>query len=1134
MILKKITIQNIASIENAVVDFTQSPLQNADLFLIHGETGSGKTTIIDAICLALFNNTPRLKSAPTSVLKFGNYQLSSRNTANMLRHGATNAKAELVFVGNDDQEYTAVWTAHATPNNINTTHLLFLNGNQIAGGAQVIPLMRDTILGMTFDDFCRTAVLAQGEFTKFLKCNDDEKAAILEKLTATEQFSEVGKAIYAIWKSKDDEYKKLQQQMEGIKLLTPEEIKAINEAISNANNKVKDIDSKIDSLTKHKTWLQQKATLTQAYNDAVAQHQQVDTLCKDPNYVAETKLLADYDLSQQAVADLKSLLDNQAKAREADKKEKDLATQFAHASAGLAALHADLTTKESELTGLDSMIDGQKVHKDMFDKSTAALNLLQQVTKKAAAHVKENDKIEDLEKNKVPACEKSLKDAQTAQAKAQKEVNDKTLEINTKKQEIAALNPDAITQRNEALQQLSDNLNQAAQSLQKLDTAIKDVEGTETRINTLQQEITDSTPKLEELRKALEKAQESYNQAENAYRSIDLASKEWAIQARAILHDGDVCPLCGNVYDASHFDQVVTQVKDKEADKLQTAKEQKENAEKDFNTLNASLTQKGKDADSLKKNDLVGQQNALKSAFSQASADCQKVDITLPDASRTSYEQALEQGQQKRDELKSQQEANGKDLNTLNALNQEFQRLNNQLSTLNTALTTATQTVNNAQKALDDRHKEIETANNNAQTYLKEAGEALFSANSIITWPNWQEEWDADSAAFEQRLKEAANDYRKAIDKQSRLKPQVTELKAQLQTYDSQRNALAQAWPQWIVLPADAQFSDNQAQRWNTLTNDAAAVRQQKTAALGEINDAEKALKAFYAAHPAIDLARLTLLKDFQAATIRNKHQEQDGKLAKLKGAVDTSKQNLDNHIQAQPANLNPTKDVTALEQEITVLGEQKKTLSEAIGANRQQLATDKANNVLHGKKQAELDAQKVIFDKWTRFNKAYGDTDGSKFRRLAQQLIFDRLLQLANQHLARLTARYSLKTIPGTLTISLCDQYTPGYSSSVHNLSGGESFMVSLSLALALSSMGREGISMDTLFIDEGFGTLSTENQIHVMDLLQTLQRTQGKRVGIISHVPYLRERIPVQVIVSRCPDDNTKSTLRTTTATT
>ena len=369
---------------------------------------------------------------------------------------------------------------------------------------------------------------------------------------------------------------------------------------------------------------------------------------------------------------------------------------------------------------------------------------------------------------------------------------------------------------------------------------------------------------------------------------------------------------------------------------------------------------------------------------------------------------------------------------------------------------------------------------------------------------------------------------------QAKLRPQIAQLQSQLDSYDSQCSALSLAHPQWTASPADAQFSDRQADRWSTLTVEAAAVRQQKAAALNEMQKASRDLELFYAKHPTIDQEQLAVLKDFPATEIRQKHDHQDSRLAQLKGAVDLSKQNLDRHIDAKPADIDLDKDVAALAEEIATQGEKRELLSQAIGGYNQKLEADKQKQELYGKKQIEYDTQKVIRDKWTLFNDKYGDSTGSKFRRLAQQLIFDRLLQLANQHLARLTARYSLKTIPGTLTISLCDEYTPGYSSSVHNLSGGESFMVSLSLALALSSMGHVGITMDTLFIDEGFGTLSTNNQIRVMDLLQTLQRTQGKRVGIISHVPYLLERIPVQIKVTRNPADTTKSSISVLTATT
>ena len=1133
MILKKITIANIASLEYAVVDFTQGPLLNADLFLIHGETGSGKTTIIDAICLALFNNTPRLKSAPASKLTFGAYSLSSRDTANMLRHGATDAKAELEFVGNDDKAYTALWAAHATPKKINITHTLLHDGLEIAKGAQVGPMMRDSVIGMTFDDFCRTAVLAQGEFSKFLMSDDGTKAQILEKLTATEQFTEVGKTIYAIWKEKDEALKRLQLQMEGIQLLTMEEIQSIRQAVEQAQNELLDIDSKIKTLTSHHNWLTQKSTLGSHYEQAVQEYQQAEALCKDPNYIAETKLLADYDLSQQAIASLRTLQDSKSKSALADEKEKQLAIHFSEATAGLAYQHQQLRILEKDLESADSMIDMQMPHKDMFEKSAAVLAYLQHARQMIASANQEQAKQKDRS-TKLTACEKAKESALKDKENAQREVDYKTHEISQKQKEIDALDAPAITQRTKDLQQLNNDLNQAGQSIQALFALIEKVEEAEHNISILQKDISDSTIQLNILFKEQESAQESYNQAEKAYRSVDLASTEWAIQARAILSDGDICPVCGNAYSAAKFNEVVARVKDAEESKLIEARANKAKAEKDYNAMNAAIDQKKKDLVKQQDKELPQMKNLLLSAFQKASADCDKVGIDLPDASRNSYQKALQLGQQKRTSLKKQQEDNTQDLNRLNDLNAGLKTLNDQLVPLNKALYVAVETVSKAQKDLDDCFKDIETAKQNIVNYTNQSSADIAAASAIITWPDWKNEWEHDPDAFEKRLKSAASDYRDALAQQAKLRPQIAQLQSQLDSYDSQCSALSLAHPQWTDSPADAQFSDRQADRWSTLTVEAAAVRQQKAAALNEMQKASRDLELFYAKHPTIDQEQLAVLKDFPATEIRQKHDHQDSRLAQLKGAVDLSKQNLDRHIDAKPADIDLDKDVAALAEEIATQGEKRELLSQAIGGYNQKLEADKQKQELYGKKQIEYDTQKVIRDKWTLFNDKYGDSTGSKFRRLAQQLIFDRLLQLANQHLARLTARYSLKTIPGTLTISLCDEYTPGYSSSVHNLSGGESFMVSLSLALALSSMGHVGITMDTLFIDEGFGTLSTNNQIRVMDLLQTLQRTQGKRVGIISHVPYLLERIPVQIKVTRNPADTTKSSISVLTATT
>ena len=159
----------------------------------------------------------------------------------------------------------------------------------------------------------------------------------------------------------------------------------------------------------------------------------------------------------------------------------------------------------------------------------------------------------------------------------------------------------------------------------------------------------------------------------------------------------------------------------------------------------------------------------------------------------------------------------------------------------------------------------------------------------------------------------------------------------------------------------------------------------------------------------------------------------------------------------------------------------------------------------------------KELMDRWHVLNECFGGSDGAKFRNIAQSYLLESLLKTANVYLQDLNGRYQLECIPGTLTISLRDQNQPDAVSPVDTLSGGESFLVSLSLALALASLNRQGITMDTLFIDEGFGSLSDNELDMVMTLLERLQERKGKRVGIISHVKELRDRIPVHVEVKR-----------------
>ena len=170
-------------------------------------------------------------------------------------------------------------------------------------------------------------------------------------------------------------------------------------------------------------------------------------------------------------------------------------------------------------------------------------------------------------------------------------------------------------------------------------------------------------------------------------------------------------------------------------------------------------------------------------------------------------------------------------------------------------------------------------------------------------------------------------------------------------------------------------------------------------------------------------------------------------------------------------------------------------------------------------------------FRQWQQFNETLGGADGIKFRRIAQSYILGEMLASANEYLRQFNNHYELVAKPGTLLILVRD-LIQGDVTSVNTLSGGESFMVSLALALALSNMTGKVFTVDTLFIDEGFGSLSPVYLDNVMETLNRLYDLGGRRVGIISHVEMLKERVSTQIQVERAPSNNTVSRIRVTSA--
>jgi DNA repair protein SbcC/Rad50 len=192
--------------------------------------------------------------------------------------------------------------------------------------------------------------------------------------------------------------------------------------------------------------------------------------------------------------------------------------------------------------------------------------------------------------------------------------------------------------------------------------------------------------------------------------------------------------------------------------------------------------------------------------------------------------------------------------------------------------------------------------------------------------------------------------------------------------------------------------------------------------------------------------------------------------------------------------------------------------LDARVGAGRLQLRQDDEARRSHAAAAEALAKQVARADRWRRLADVIGSSDGKRFRLFAQSLALDALVHAANRHLAGLARRYRLERVPRTdLELQVIDQDLGGEVRSVKSLSGGESFLVSLALALGLSSLSTRATHARTLFIDEGFGTLDRDTLEHAMDALDQL-RAAGRTVGVISHVPELHERIGVQVKVVPC----------------
>ncbi len=238
---------------------------------------------------------------------------------------------------------------------------------------------------------------------------------------------------------------------------------------------------------------------------------------------------------------------------------------------------------------------------------------------------------------------------------------------------------------------------------------------------------------------------------------------------------------------------------------------------------------------------------------------------------------------------------------------------------------------------------------------------------------------------------------------------------------------------------------------------------------------------------------------DDQLNRVLTRKEDRHLRLKELKGQV-VSEQNIDD-----------------LKESLDIIESQFKAISEELGALKERSETSRNQRSLFKDKQELVEKQNHIVEEWFMLHEIIGSADGKKFRNFAQGLTFELMVNHANIQLKSMTDRYLLvRDREKPLELNVIDNYQAGEVRSTKNISGGESFIISLSLALGLSSMASSKVKVDSLFLDEGFGTLDQEALETALETLGTLHQS-GKLIGIISHIPALKDRITTQIIVNK-----------------
>ncbi|MCR5819205.1 MAG: AAA family ATPase [Prevotella sp.] len=1122
MKIQKLEIYNIASIEKATIDFTAQPLCDSDVFLITGNTGAGKTTILDSICLALFNNTPRLTKGKDKTVRNGIDELTLKDPRRMMRRNTGEASVELYFEANR-ADYVVEWHVQRGRKKKPTVKMDTVNRKLtnlttkkvITGIGTKDKELQDEIqavIGLDFSQFCRTTMLAQNEFTKFLASDEDERAEILEKITKTTEFSVVGSKIFEITSQKKVEWQNAQQAVSNTGLSDAEVKQKQDELVGlHADYKLKKVER--DTADVKKKWLEQDAIFGNDEKKAQTDYDNVSKRLEGDEYKQSFAFAQQWNDTIEARQWLSRQHEAEQNVKEQEKQLNIQKQRFGVVLGGYQYEANRLQSLRTELAELTSFLDANADRRDTFDKVQTVVAHLNTIIAKTRNTGELNQNLQKSERRLAETLIPQQQDAEKIVTEAEQEVGALKDAILKKQAELDGLNLHSLRRERDEVKEMLGNLKQAMEAVADID-AKKAVRSQEAqRIEQLRSAIASKENELSErLLPAYEAALKTKEAAELSRDMLRKSVDEFAKQMRTHLKVGCECPVCRQ--------KVETLPLENEIDAMYAE------AERYYEAAKKALS----DAESAKNKAEAG----IKSEKKRYNEDQKRYDEdrSVADAEKKATDYCLRCGitsltEHVVDDLRDRQTAGTTRLTAeleptiaaAEAIEKTLKQLQLHSNEATEKLSKKEKALRAASKKVDDCQAEIKGYRNSLLQNENDRRMAVESVEPLIVSASWQYDWTSEPEKFINDLQSSCDAYLKKKKRREEVERQSELLQKTLDDVSAMIVQIRQTNDAWSdVAQVEGRPLENLLMQCSNVLQEVGVIVSSLRNARAMLQETRASLGEFVEKHPELTMDRLEELN--QTTTIKEltdrleaQRQDKEHKKALLERAQKVRQQH-----QTEKPLMAPTDTYQSVVADFSRAEQDLVRLNQQIGVLNNDLAKDeqlkKGLDALVSKEKAAW----AEYDKWNRLNRLIGDKEGKTFRNIAQSFIFDGLLHSANSYLQRLEPRYTLKTVDGTLYSSLEDAYQGFSSRDTGSLSGGESFLVSLALALALSDIG-QGLAVDTLFIDEGFGSLSGQPLANAINTLRSLRGTNGRHVGIISHIQEVRDNIPVQIQVNKSP---------------